>query len=176
MKPGLWKLIWRIVKLTLILFFGLSIFWVVLYRFVNPPFTFLMISRGFERKSDGKDWKIEKRWIDFDSIADPMKRAAVAAEDQKFLDHFGFDLRHPRSRCAPARRIGEDMPEDDIARVDDREAVREHRLRLGRETGDQVGADGNLGSRGLDALDQADRVGAQVPPLHPLQDHVVAGL
>jgi len=92
-KPGLWKLIWRIVKLTLILFFGLSIFWVVLYRFVNPPITFLMISRGFERKSDGKDWKIEKRWIDFDSIADPMKRAAVAAEDQKFLDHFGFDFK-----------------------------------------------------------------------------------
>jgi len=93
MKPGLFKLIWRIIKLTLLLFFGLSIFLVILYRWVNPPVTFLMISRGFERKSDGKEWKIEKRWVDFDSIADPMKRAAVAAEDQKFLDHFGFDFK-----------------------------------------------------------------------------------
>ncbi|MBS1504318.1 MAG: monofunctional biosynthetic peptidoglycan transglycosylase, partial [Bacteroidetes bacterium] len=37
MKPGLLKLIWRIAKLALILFFGLSILWVILYRFVNPP-------------------------------------------------------------------------------------------------------------------------------------------
>jgi monofunctional biosynthetic peptidoglycan transglycosylase len=89
---GIWKLIWRIVKLTLILFVGISVFWVLLYRFVNPPVTWLMVTRGFERKADGKDWKIDKHWVDFDSIADPMKRAAVAAEDQKFLAHFGFDF------------------------------------------------------------------------------------
>lgn len=89
---GLWKLIWRIVKLTLILFVGISIFWVLLYRFVNPPVTWLMISRGFERKADGKEWKIDKKWIDIDSIADPMKRAAVAAEDAKFFEHNGFDF------------------------------------------------------------------------------------
>jgi len=93
MKPGILKLIWRFVKLTLLLFFGLSLFGVILYRWVNPPFTWLMITRGFERKSEGKDWKIDKKWIDFDDIADPMKRAAVAAEDQKFLDHFGFDFK-----------------------------------------------------------------------------------
>ncbi len=93
MKSGILKLIWRFVKLTLLLFFGLSLFGVILYRWVNPPFTWLMITRGFERKSEGKDWKIDKKWIDFDDIADPMKRAAVAAEDQKFLDHFGFDFK-----------------------------------------------------------------------------------
>src|ERR1700759_5348630 len=92
-RGGILKLILRILKLALILFIGLSVFWVILYRFVNPPVTWLMITRGFERKSDGKDWKIDKQWIDFDDIADPMKRAAVAAEDQKFLDHFGFDFK-----------------------------------------------------------------------------------
>jgi monofunctional biosynthetic peptidoglycan transglycosylase len=92
-KSGLLKLILRILKLAFILFFGLSILWVIVYRFVNPPVTWLMVTRGFERKSDGKDWKIDKQWIDFDDIADPMKRAAVAAEDQKFLDHFGFDFK-----------------------------------------------------------------------------------
>src|ERR1700710_711429 len=90
---GLPKLVWRIVKLFLILFFGISILWVILYRFVNPPFTWLMITRGFERRSAGKDWKMDKKWVDFDDIADPMKRAAVAAEDQKFLDHYGFDFK-----------------------------------------------------------------------------------
>lgn len=92
-RGGILKLIFRILKLALILFFAISILWVLLYRFVNPPVTWLMVSRGFERKSDGKDWKIDKKWIDFDDISDPMKRAAVAAEDQKFLDHFGFDFK-----------------------------------------------------------------------------------
>ncbi|MEO6849789.1 MAG: monofunctional biosynthetic peptidoglycan transglycosylase [Mucilaginibacter sp.] len=93
MKPGLLKFILRILKLTVLLFFGITIFWVILYRFVDPPITWLMITRGFERKSDGKEWKIDKTWIDFDDISNPMKRAAVAAEDQKFLDHFGFDFK-----------------------------------------------------------------------------------
>jgi len=90
---GLGKLIWRVIKLTLILFFAISILGVIAYRFINPPFTWLMVIRGFQQKSDGKPWKIDKKWVDFDEIADPMKRAAVAAEDQKFLNHFGFDFK-----------------------------------------------------------------------------------
>ena len=87
------KLILRFLKLALIGFIGITILWVLFYRFVNPPVTWLMITRGFERKADGKDWKIDKRWVDFEDIAEPMKRAAVAAEDQKFLDHYGFDFK-----------------------------------------------------------------------------------
>jgi len=90
---GIWKLILRFIKLFVIFFVGLSVLWVLLYRYVNPPFTWLMITRGFERRSAGKDWKMDKKWVDFDDIADPMKRAAVAAEDQKFLDHYGFDFK-----------------------------------------------------------------------------------
>jgi len=92
-RHWIFRLILRVLKLAFILFFGITIFWVILYRFVNPPVTELMIQRGFERKADGKDWKIDKKWVDFDDIADPMKRAAVAAEDQRFLDHFGFDFK-----------------------------------------------------------------------------------
>jgi len=51
-----------------------------------------MIQRGFERRADGKEWKIDKQWKSFDEIADPMKRAAVAAEDQTFLENHGFDF------------------------------------------------------------------------------------
>ncbi|MDB5132988.1 MAG: monofunctional biosynthetic peptidoglycan transglycosylase [Mucilaginibacter sp.] len=91
-KGGLPRLIWRIVKLVLIFFVGGSILAVILFRFVNPPVTLLMIQRGFERKAAGKEWKIDKRWKSFDDIADPMKRAAVAAEDQTFLENHGFDF------------------------------------------------------------------------------------
>ena len=90
---GIVRLVLRIVKLVVIVFVAASLFGVLLFKFVNPPFTWLMIQRGFERKADGKDWKIDKQWVDFDHIADPMKRAAVAAEDQSFLENHGFDFK-----------------------------------------------------------------------------------
>ena len=92
LKSGLLKLILRVLKLLFIFFVGSSILAVILFRFVNPPITYLMIERGFERKAAGKDWKIEKQWKNFDEISDNMKRAAVAAEDQSFLENHGFDF------------------------------------------------------------------------------------
>lgn len=91
-KNSIVRLLLRIFKLALIFFVGASLFGVLLFRFVNPPFTWLMIERGFERKAAGKEWKIDKEWKDFDEISDNMKRAAVAAEDQLFLEHHGFDF------------------------------------------------------------------------------------
>jgi monofunctional biosynthetic peptidoglycan transglycosylase len=92
-NTGIVRLVLRIVKLVAIVFVAASLFGVLLFKFVNPPFTWLMIQRGFERKADGKDWKIDKQWVDFDQIADPMKHAAVAAEDQSFLENHGFDFK-----------------------------------------------------------------------------------
>jgi monofunctional biosynthetic peptidoglycan transglycosylase len=90
---GIVRLVLRVVKLIAIVFVAASLLGVLLFKFVNPPFTWLMIQRGFERKADGKDWKVDKKWVDFDQIADPMKRAAVAAEDQSFLENHGFDFK-----------------------------------------------------------------------------------
>ncbi len=90
---GIGKLIWRFVRLALLLFFGISILWVLLLRFINPPVTWLMISRAFERKAAGKEWKIDKDWKDFDEISINMKKAAIAGEDQSFLEHNGFDFK-----------------------------------------------------------------------------------
>lgn len=81
-----------LLKLFIIGFFGITILWVLFYRFVNPPVTLLMIDRGFERKADGKDWKIDKKWVPFDEMSTNIKKAAVAAEDQLFLEHHGFDF------------------------------------------------------------------------------------
>ncbi|RYF89492.1 MAG: monofunctional biosynthetic peptidoglycan transglycosylase [Chitinophagaceae bacterium] len=89
---GFFKLIFRIFKLAFIFFICLSLFGVLVYRFINPPVTWLMIGRAFDRKADGKDWKIDKDWKSFEEISDNMKRAAIAAEDQRFMEHHGFDL------------------------------------------------------------------------------------
>lgn len=70
-----------------------TVLWVLVYRFVNPPITLLMIQRNIERSGDDKPSKMEKKWVDFDNISNNMKRAAVSAEDQLFLKHIGFDVK-----------------------------------------------------------------------------------
>jgi monofunctional biosynthetic peptidoglycan transglycosylase len=82
------KWLWK----GILFFLGLTVLWVLAYRFINPPITYLMLMRNSERKADGKKAKIEKQWVSFDDISDNMKRAAVAAEDQLFLQHKGFDF------------------------------------------------------------------------------------
>src|SRR3954463_12756228 len=70
---------------AIFLFILLSILWVLLYRFVNPPFTFTMLGDRLDGRSVSRDWMSLDR-IDRDAV-----RAAIAAEDSKFCSHWGFD-------------------------------------------------------------------------------------
>ena len=56
------------------------------------------------------------------------------------------------------------------------EAAAEHRLGLGRKAGDQIGAEHDLRAQCAGAPRRRDRLRAAVPPLHALQDQIVAGL
>jgi monofunctional biosynthetic peptidoglycan transglycosylase len=82
----------RFTKKIVLYFFALTFIWVIAYRFINPPFTFLMIQRGIEQKLEGKEWKLEKKWRNIDELSDNLKRATIAGEDSKFLQHWGFDV------------------------------------------------------------------------------------
>ena len=68
------------------------------------------------------------------------------------------------------------MAHDDVAFVDQAQAVFGHRLGFGREPGDEIGADGNVRPPRLEPRDGLDRLRPAVAPLHPLEDHVVARL
>jgi len=92
-KSLLLKKIGSIAAKVLLWFVMVTVFWVLVYRFVNPPVTLLMIQRNMERSSADKPHKMEKKWVDFEDISDNMKRAAVSAEDQLFLKHLGFDVK-----------------------------------------------------------------------------------
>src|SRR5690606_5361713 len=72
-------------------FFMVTIGWVVLLCFINPPITWLMMQRGFERKSNGMEWKITKKWVRYNDLSDNLKRAAIAGEDARFMEHWGLD-------------------------------------------------------------------------------------
>ena len=54
------KNIFRIIRFALIFFFGSSIFFTLLYRFVNPPATPLMLIRVVENIAEGKTPSITK--------------------------------------------------------------------------------------------------------------------
>ena len=60
----------------------------LILRFVPIPVTPLMIIRYFEME----DGKIDKDWKSLDDIGKNMPLAVVTAEDQKFAEHFGFDM------------------------------------------------------------------------------------
>lgn len=69
-----------------------SILGVFIYRWVNPNLTMLMVIRHYEFLFDGKSSSIQKDWESIDNISPNMVLAAVAAEDSKFLSHWGFDF------------------------------------------------------------------------------------
>ncbi len=77
---------------TLIVLFLLSsVLLVVLYKYINPPATPLMLIRVFEGVFEGKSVGIEKDWVPFSEISPNVFRAFMTAEDRKFLKHKGFD-------------------------------------------------------------------------------------
>jgi len=91
-RKGNSNTILRFLFKVLLWFFAISIFWVLAYRFINPPVTWLMVQRGFERKAVGKEWKMEKNWLSLVELSSNLKKAAIAGEDANFLTHNGFDF------------------------------------------------------------------------------------
>lgn len=76
------------ITLKVIFYFFLSTIGVTLiYRFVNPPITWLMFQRwAFEGQT------LDKEWVDLDEVPYYVPLAMVASEDQKFMEHNGFDF------------------------------------------------------------------------------------
>lgn len=77
-----------------------SVAWVAFYRFVDPPFTSLMVLRALARRDEGRPTAIDVRPVPLDRVSPAMVRAVVAGEDAGFLRHHGIDL-------AAARRARE---------------------------------------------------------------------
>jgi len=87
-----WKVVWKITKFALIIFFGASVLSVILFRFINPPFTPLMVIRLVEQSVHGQSLKLTKSWVSINEISPYLPIAVVASEDNRFTEHNGFDL------------------------------------------------------------------------------------
>ncbi len=73
--------------------FGALVVLLVLFRFVDPPTSAFMLERRLEATTEGeKRLTLKQQWVPLERIAPALQLAVVASEDQKFPQHFGFDV------------------------------------------------------------------------------------
>ena len=85
---------WRWLLWVPLLFVALSALQVAVLRFVDPPTSAFMLARQGEAWRQG-DWgfRVAYDWRDLEDISRYLPMAVIAAEDQNFASHSGFDLK-----------------------------------------------------------------------------------
>jgi monofunctional biosynthetic peptidoglycan transglycosylase len=83
---ALWRFIIRWTFRLGLLFVVLSCVWVIAYRFVPPPITWLMARDLLNGQH------VEKTWVRLAVMSRSLPRAVIGAEDANFCTHHGFDL------------------------------------------------------------------------------------
>jgi monofunctional biosynthetic peptidoglycan transglycosylase len=71
-----------------VLWIGAQVLW---YGVERPRETAFMAYRVDEARAKGRKLEPKYIWVPYARIAAPLKRAMIAAEDAKFVDHEGFD-------------------------------------------------------------------------------------
>ncbi len=89
-KPWLWIGAGFIVLLLILYQFWLlaHVAWWVKH---NPSSSAFMEQRLEIMQEKNPDAELRHRWVPYDQISNHLKRAVIAAEDAKFVDHEGFD-------------------------------------------------------------------------------------
>ena len=65
--------------------------WVLLWSWVNPGETRFIEIRLAELRQKNPQAQLKQQWVPYERISPHLKRAIIAAEDAKFVDHEGFD-------------------------------------------------------------------------------------
>ncbi|MCB1490889.1 MAG: monofunctional biosynthetic peptidoglycan transglycosylase [Rhodobiaceae bacterium] len=87
------------VRLVLWLVVALAVL-VVVYRFVNPPVSALMLWRMASGQS------VDYHWVPLADISDQMPLAVITSEDSRFCDHGGVDWNAVEIALDESRRGG----------------------------------------------------------------------
>jgi monofunctional glycosyltransferase len=74
----------------LLCFLALTLVPVIIFRYVDPPSTPLMWIR-WSSSSNAESQRSLDTWQSLESISPHLLKAVIAAEDQKFFSHHGFD-------------------------------------------------------------------------------------
>ncbi|SDO21401.1 monofunctional biosynthetic peptidoglycan transglycosylase [Vreelandella arcis] len=97
----LWWWVWR----GVFLFVALSVSLVMLFRVVPPPGSMVMVERKIQSWVYSEPIRLHQEWRGWEELASSAKVAVIAAEDQRFPNHHGFDFVELR-RALEASRDG----------------------------------------------------------------------
>lgn len=81
----------------------LSVLWVILLKWIPVRVTPLMVQQSVLHASD-KEFHSRSTWKPLKDISPEMAKAVIASEDQKFLDHDGFDRDEIRNALEERRK------------------------------------------------------------------------
>ena len=65
--------------------------WIVWWKYSDPDMTRFMQIRLAEARATNPAAELKHQWRPYSKISTQLKRAVIAAEDDKFVDHEGFD-------------------------------------------------------------------------------------
>ena len=96
------SLVGRIVRRLLLLVLVVGVLAPVtstlLFKFVPPPVTILMIQRLFEGQG------LDRRWMSLSRMSPALPNAVIAAEDARYCSHWGFDFQAMEKAIAHNQR------------------------------------------------------------------------
>ena len=91
---GLGLKIWRFIKRLFLVLFFLQLFYILILKWINPPITITQLSSWIG--GDG----LKRDYVKMSEMSSYPKLAVIAAEDQLFPDHNGFDWKHIKKALA----------------------------------------------------------------------------
>ncbi|QFU00686.1 Penicillin-binding protein 2D [Halomonas sp. THAF5a] len=97
-----WRVLWR----TLLGFVVASVVLVLVLRVVPVFGSMVMVERKVQAWSAGEALDLRHQWRPWARLADSAKLAVIAAEDQRFPEHHGFDLVQLRQAWEASRNGG----------------------------------------------------------------------
>ncbi|MBE0649802.1 MAG: monofunctional biosynthetic peptidoglycan transglycosylase [Bacteroidales bacterium] len=91
-KQRLFRIFKWTLKVTMI-FFVSTVLLVFAMRWINPVTSSIIVQRQISGLFKGEFELIKYHWVSYDDVSKFMPIAIVAAEDQNFPKHFGFDFK-----------------------------------------------------------------------------------
>lgn len=90
----MWRWVKRLVLLSIGLVLAVQLWFlaqVLLWNFFDPGQTSFMSLRLAELQEKNPKAQLKHRWVPYERMSIHLKRAVIAAEDDGFVDHEGFD-------------------------------------------------------------------------------------
>ncbi len=87
---GILSRAWRLVQRILLVLVLAQFIYILLLRWVNPPFTWTMLACRISLI--GTPVRYQHDWVDYPKISPSAKLAVISSEDQRFAVHHGFDF------------------------------------------------------------------------------------